>query len=110
MRARGVDGEDLVLLSQSTRVVGVKGASALGQGPGAFTPQGLFSMLFFFLFCPGTDTQEMYLLQGWFCLNAVLIPVSTDMQEIGAQRNEVTLSYQAKTRTASGCLGAGACF
>lgn len=80
MRVRGVDGGDLALLSQSTHVVSVKGAGALGHVTGAFAVQGLFAKSFFFFF-PGTDIQGMYLLQAWVCQNAGLIPVPTDMQE-----------------------------
>lgn len=47
MRVTGVDGGDLALLSQSMRVVSVKGAGALGDATGAFTDQGLFANTFF---------------------------------------------------------------
>lgn len=51
MWVREVDSGDLVLLSQSTCVVSLKGAGALGHVTGAFTVQWLFVKYFpFFLF------------------------------------------------------------
>lgn len=96
----GESGGDLVLLSQSTRVVSVKGAGALGYVTGAFTDQGLFAKSFFFFFSPGIDIQGIYVLQAWVCQNAGLISVPTDVQEDREVpwRNEVTLSCQAGSK------------